>query len=118
MMHPHEFIVATNQKLDLRDPRPSRDQRLQDRPRRAWLSSRPPADHGAFMEPRGCNGWQSPAKRKGRKPQNKPKPLRPVATGCLERAVGMEPFMELSRSRGRTKANSQPWPAVLSRGRS
>jgi len=27
MMHPHEFIVATNQKLDLRDPRPSRDQR-------------------------------------------------------------------------------------------
>ena len=27
---------------------------------------------------------------------------------------GMEPFMELSRSRGRTKADFQPWPAALS----
>src|SRR5207248_6043079 len=36
----------------------------------------------------------------------------------VEGAVGMEPFMELSRWRGRTKADSQPWPAVLSRARS
>jgi hypothetical protein len=32
----------------------------------------------------------------------------------VDRAVGMEPFMELSRPRGRTvEPNFQPWPAAL-----
>jgi hypothetical protein len=38
---------------------------------------------GAFMEPRGCNWWQSAANRRGRgSAENKPKPLPWVATGC------------------------------------
>src|SRR5947207_11232828 len=79
MMDPHEFIVATNQKLDLRDPRPSRDQRLQDQRRRARLSSRPPANDGAFMEPRGCNWWQSAANRSGARTE---KQAKTVAVCC------------------------------------
>src|SRR5947207_15172740 len=81
MMDPHEFIVATNQKLDLRDSRLSRDQRLQDRRRRARLSSRPPANDGAFMEPRGCNCWQSAANRSGPRTEKQAK----AVAVCCER---------------------------------
>jgi hypothetical protein len=38
---------------------------------------------GAFMEPRGCNRWQSAANAPREKPaRTKPRPLRWVATGC------------------------------------
>src|SRR5436305_13449131 len=85
MMHPVEFIVAANEKLDLRGPRPSRDQRLQDRPRRARLSSRPPADDGAFMEPRGCNWWQSAANRSGARTEKQAK----TVAVCCDRLTRM-----------------------------
>jgi len=73
MMHAHEFIVATNQKLDYAT-------RV-----RARLSSRiPPTNDGAFMEPRGCNRWQSAANRSGERTgetsQNPCRGLRPIAT--------------------------------------
>jgi len=62
-MHAHEFIVATNQKLDYATRVRARDQRLRDRPRRARLSRIPPTNDGAFMEPSGRNQWQSVASR-------------------------------------------------------
>src|SRR5438876_4615086 len=68
MMHAHEFIVATNQKLDYAT-------RV-----RARLSSRiPPTNDGAFLEPRGCNGWQSAANRMRAEAA---KQAKTVAVGC------------------------------------
>src|SRR5437763_15429806 len=79
MMHPHEFIVATSQQLDLRDPRPSRDQRLQDRPRRARLSSHRQQTMEPLWSPVVAMGGNHRQDAKGRKPQ---KQAKTIATGC------------------------------------
>ena len=108
-MHAHEFIVATNQKLDYATRVRARDQRLRDRPRRARLSRIPPTNDGAFMEPSGRNQWQSVASRPAlENGENKRNPLPPAATGCVRRsmvsrasAVGCHPLQEVPSLKGR-----------------
>src|SRR6266540_1339874 len=65
---------------------------------------KPTTEDGAFMEPRGCNRWQSAANRPPSKPQ---KQARYVATGChrLPREVhGKEGVDGSSPSEGLAKA--------------
>src|SRR5207253_11230724 len=70
----------------------------QNQPRNpVWRRGRCSPWDGAFMEPRGCNWWQSTANRTGAKgpktSQNRCRPLRPVAarSNGNERVDGSSP---------------------------
>src|SRR5437667_5376568 len=53
--------------------------------------SRDSPPDGAFMEPRGCNRWQSAANRlSAQTAETRQKPLPWVATGCLRRFHGKQ----------------------------